>query len=179
MRNKTQQKKFIKSSDWGKERTIDGRERWWSRTAAQMNFGSRTRSVLGGDDLGGSGVRWSRRCWSATRWCLDVRSELSPMLGYAIEALASFAISLSLFYFLGMEINCRENTSVKYFIGFWGMIYNQRKSFSVWLNFSGQPKHTQWCKIFFGNYLPPKQTQPKEKKKKKLRIMTITIILYQ
>ena len=53
------------------------------------------------------------------------------MLGYAIEALASFAISLSLFYFLGMEINCRENTSVKYFTGFWSMIYSQRKSFSI------------------------------------------------
>ena len=165
MRNKTQKKKFIKSSDWGKERTIDGRERWWSRTAAQMNFGSRMRSVLGGsvlggDDLGSSGVWWSPRYWSATHWCLDVRSELSPMLGYAIEVLASFAISLSLFYFLGMEINCRENTIVKYFIGFWGMIYSQRKSFSVWLNFPKQSKHTQWCKIFSRNYLVQKQTQP-------------------
>ena len=44
------------------------------------------------------------------------------MLGYAIEALASFAISLSLFYFLGMEINCRENTSVKYFQVFDGIL---------------------------------------------------------
>ena len=85
--------------------------------------------------------------WSSRR-CLDVRSDLSPVL-----------LFLSLFYFLGMEINCRENTSVKYFTGFWGMIYSQRKSFSVWLNFPRQSKHAQWYKIFFENYLLSKQTQ--------------------
>ena len=48
---------------------------------AQVSFGSRMRSVLGGDDLGGAGVRRSRRYWGATRRCLDVRSELSSVLG--------------------------------------------------------------------------------------------------
>ena len=56
------------------------------RTAAQVSFGLRTRSVLGGtvlggDDLGGARVRRSRWCWGATRRCLDVRSELSLVLG--------------------------------------------------------------------------------------------------
>ena len=139
-----------------------------ARTAAQMSFGLRTRLVLGGDDLGGARVWRSRQCWGATCRCLDVRSELSPVLGCSIGALAGFTVSLflSLFYFPGMEINCRENTSVKYFTGFWGMIYSQRKSFSVWLNFLGQPKHAQWCKIFSGNYLLPKQTHPKRKKRR-------------
>ena len=112
--------------------------RTMARTAAPMSFGSRTRSVLGGlvldgDNLGGAGVRRSCRCWDTTCRCLDVRSELSPVLGCSIGALAGFTVSLflSLFYFPGMEINCRENTSVKYFTGFWGMIYSQRKSFSV------------------------------------------------
>ena len=53
-----------------------------------MIFGSRTRSVLGGDDLGGVGVRRSHRCRGATRRCLDVRSKLLLVLGCAIEALA-------------------------------------------------------------------------------------------
>ena len=70
-----------------------------ARTAVSMSFGSRTRlvlggSVLGGDDLGGAGVRQSRLCWGATRRCLDVRSELSPVLGCAIRALVvSFFLS--------------------------------------------------------------------------------------
>ena len=86
-----------------------------------MSFGSRTRSVLdgsvlGGDNLGSVGVRQSCQSWGATRRCLDVRSELSSVL-----------LFLSLFYFPGMEINCGENTSVKYFTGFWGMIYSQWK----------------------------------------------------
>ena len=119
--------------------------------------------------FGWIGLGWwrSRRCWGAT---------ISPVLGCdssvlrcAIGALAgawmcnqsSCCFSLSLFYFPGMEINCRQNTSVKYFIGFWGMIYSQRKSFSVWVNFPGQPKHAQWCKIFSGNFLLPKQMHPK------------------
>ena len=137
-----------------REREIEQWSRTMERTAASVSFGSRMRSVLGGsvlggDDLGSAGVRWSCRCWDATRWCLDVRSKLSLVL-----------LFLSLFYFPGIEINCRENKSVKYFTGFWGMIYSQRKSFSVWLNFQEQSKHTQWCKIFSRNYLPQKQTQP-------------------
>jgi len=49
------------------------------RTVAQVSFGSKTRSilgelVLGGDDLGSAGVPRSRQC-------LDVQSELSPVLG--------------------------------------------------------------------------------------------------
>ena len=63
------------------------------RTAAQVSFGSRTRLVLGGlvlggDNLGNAGVRRSCRCRGATHRYLDVRSELSPMLGCAIRALA-------------------------------------------------------------------------------------------
>ena len=82
-----------------------------ARTVAQMSFGSRTRSVLGGsvlggDDLGGAGVRL------AGAWMCDQ---------------SSCCFSLSLFYFPGMEINCGENTSVEYFTGFWGMIYSQWK----------------------------------------------------
>ena len=58
-------------------------------------------SVLGGDDLGGAGVRRSRRCWGATRRCLDVRSELLSVLGCAIGALV---VSLFLsFIFLGWK----------------------------------------------------------------------------
>ena len=73
-----------------------------SRTAAPMSFGSRTRlvlgrSVLGGDDLGGAGVRRSRWCWGATCPCLDVRSELSPVLGCAIGALVVSLFLSSIF----------------------------------------------------------------------------------
>ena len=57
-----------------------------------MSFGSRTRSVLdgsvlGGDNLGSVGVRQSRRSWGATRRCLDVRLELSPMIGCDLPVL--------------------------------------------------------------------------------------------
>lgn len=71
-----------------------------ARTATPMSFRLRTRlvlggSVLGGDDLDGAGMRRSRRCWGATRRCLDVRSELSLVLECAIGALA---VSLSLIF---------------------------------------------------------------------------------
>ena len=75
----------------------------------------------------------SRRCWGAT--ISPVLGCDSSMLRCAIGALtgawmcnqSSCCFSLSLFYFPGMEINCGENTSVKYFTGFWGMIYSQWK----------------------------------------------------
>ena len=71
------------------------------RTAAQVSFGSRTRSVLGGsilggDDLGGAGVRRSRRC-------LDVRSELSPMLGSGDRSSCQFCCFSLSSIFLGWK----------------------------------------------------------------------------
>jgi len=61
----------------------------------QVSFGSRTRSVLGGlvlgdDDLGDAGVRLAGAwmCNRNSRRCLEV----------VIEALAGFAISLSLLF---------------------------------------------------------------------------------
>ena len=75
------------------------------RTAAPMSFGSRTRSVLGGDDLGSAGVRRSRRC-------LDVRSELSSVLGCAIGALAVF-LSL-LFSWGGNQLKVKYKCKIFY-----------------------------------------------------------------
>ena len=115
---------------------------WWR---SRQCWGATISPMLGCDDLAGAWM-CDRALTGAWKWWL----ELSLVL-----------LFLSLFYFPGMEINCRENKSVKYFTRLWGMIYSQRKSFSVWLNFLGQSKHAQWCKIFSGNYLLPKQTQPK------------------
>ena len=63
------------------------------------------------------------------------------------------------------------------------MIYSQRKSFSIWLNFSVQSKHAQCCKIFSGNYLLPKQMQPKwhiifSTKKKKSDIIALMCFVF-
>ena len=88
-----------------------------ARTAVPMSFGSRTRSVLGGsvlggDDLGGAGVRRSRPCWGATRQYLDVQSELLPVLGCAIGALA---ISLSLlFSWSGNQLKVKYKCKIFY-----------------------------------------------------------------
>ena len=78
------------------------------RTAAQVSFGSRMRSVLGGlvlggDNLGSARVRRFRRCWGATRQCLDVRSELSPVLGSGDQSSHRFCYFSLSSIFLGWK----------------------------------------------------------------------------
>ena len=83
------------------------------RTAVQVSFGLRTRSVLGGtvlggDDLDGARVRLSRRCWGATRRCLDVRSELSLVLGSGDRSSRRFCCFSLSSNFLGWKSIARK-----------------------------------------------------------------------
>ena len=48
----------------------------------------------------------------------------------------------------------------KWFSGLKGLFYSQSLRFSIKLYFTCAPKHAAGCKIFSGNHLHPKQTQP-------------------
>ena len=48
----------------------------------------------------------------------------------------------------------------KWFFGSNDLFYGQSLRFSIKLYFTCAPKHATGCKIFFGNHLHPKQTQP-------------------
>ena len=122
--------------------------------------------------MGGFMAR-SRRYWSATRWCLDVRSERSAcergwrvLCERGVSEVISLSLSLSLSLFLSLcvwdpEMVCSENRNVNQFSGQNHKTHGQRKCFSEKFYFPCATKHTMRCKIISWNGFTPKQTQPK------------------
>ena len=120
--------------------------RWWTKLAWQTADGGQ--SLHGDQSLHGG----------------PIPLVLSLSLCSSLSLLSLLALSLSLSLSFGVY-ESRNHLKVKqkrkWFSGLKGLFYGQSLKFYGKLYFTCAPKHIARCKIFSGNHLHPKQTQPK------------------
>ena len=139
---------------------------WAMRSATPISFRSRTRSVLGGDNLDGDTSVGVQSQW----WCdlggtiSAARTQQRDLVGASGVGArpSSLTLSLSLSLRICEPINdLKVKQKLHSFSGSKALFYCQSKWFSRKLYFTCATKHTERCKRISWNRLKPKQTQPK------------------
>ena len=107
-------------------------------------------------DLGSGGSGGGDTIWAGQS--LAGRPPVLSILAHPLFSL--LALSLSLWVSLESRNHLKVKHKCKWFLGQRGLFYSQSLRFSRKLYFTCAPKHVAGCKIFSGNYLHLKQTQP-------------------
>ena len=102
-----------------------------------------------------------RRDWSSDGRLHVAQSRRRNLDGASRVGARSSSLSLSLCVGVCESKNhLKVKQKRKWFSGSKGLFYGQSLRFSIKLYFTCAPKHAAGCKIFSGNHLHPKQTQP-------------------